>query len=351
VSILKQRTGEPAHFKPASENHFFKMDGWFVWCCSIVRDDSGLYHLFFSRWPEKYGHDGWVNHSEIARAECSSLEGVFEFKDVVLGARKKGCWDSDNTHNVTVQKFGSRYYLYYTGNFGDGDYWSHRNNQRVGVAWTDHPAGPWHRPDAPMIEPRKGEWDGLMHANPVVARIPDGRYLLIFKGVANGEMPKGGNVRHGVAFADSPTGPFHLHGTPIFDLPGAEFPYEDPGLWVENGTIYCLLKTMDERYSPTGQMGTLLFRSLNGIDWEPASPHFVIGRTIEMEDGRRLSFERLERPQVFWNVDGTRVLLAAVQPVASGAVPSSRHLTGPAGLPEDTPASFNIRLFWDSAIA
>ena len=82
------------------------------------------------------------SHSEIGRAESETLDGPFTFKEIVLGAREEGYWDASNAHNVTVQKFDGRYFLYYTGNYGNGAYWDHRNHQRIGVAWADHPSGP-----------------------------------------------------------------------------------------------------------------------------------------------------------------------------------------------------------------
>lgn len=322
------------------------MPGWFIWCGSIAKDPDGRYHLFLCRWPEEKGHDGWVNYSEIIRAEADSLEDSFQFKEVVLARRPGRFWDSDNIHNVCIQQFEGRYYIYYTGNYGEGDYWSHRNHQRIGVAVADHPTGPWKRPDQPMILPAEGSWHARMHANPVVTRMPNGRYMLIFKGVAEGPTVKGGPVKHGVAFADSPTGPFEVHPEPIFDIEGAQFPYEDPGLWVENGTIYCMMKTMDGQYSPTGDMGILLFKTEDGINWEPADPHFVISRSIQMEDGSTRDFERLERPQIFIDDDGKRYLLGAVQPAGKDTAISHVHEAGPTELPEGTPVSYHIRLEW-----
>ncbi|MEM6885196.1 MAG: glycoside hydrolase family protein [Verrucomicrobiota bacterium] len=336
-------------FLPTREQDFFQIPGWFIWCGSMLRDPQGLYHLFVCRWPESTGHDGWVNESEIIRAEATSLDEPFTFKEVVLSKREGDYWDAGNAHNVCVQEFDGRYYMYYTGNYGNGDYWSHRNHQRIGVAVADHPAGPWKRPDKPLIEPRSGHWDGLMHANPVPARMPDGRYMLIFKGVEEGPTIKGGKVRHGVAFSDSPTGPFEVHPKVLFDIEGAHFPYEDPGLWVENGVIYCLMKTMSGEFSPNGSMGILLFRSLNGIDWEPAEPHLIINREIEMNDGSSLSFERLERPQVFID-NGKRYLLCAVQPSQEGLEQSTAHIVGPTGLSKETPVSYHIRLEWAGSI-
>lgn len=326
------------------------MQGWFVWCASMVRDPEGRYHLFLCRWPESSGHDGWINQSEIIRAESTSLDKPFEFKELVLGKRTGAFWDADNAHNVLVKQFGDRYYMYYTGNHGNGDYWSHRNNQRIGVAVADHPAGPWKRSDEPLLIPRSGQWDGLMHANPVATQMPDGRFLLMFKGVAEGTETRGGAVRHGVAFAESPTGPFQLHPDCLFDLPGELFPYEDPAIWVEDDIIFCLMKTMDARISPTGEMGLLLFQSTDGINWKPSDPHFVIDREVEMDDGAHIQFERLERPQIFIDTDGSRYLLLAVQPAPVGVAPSNEHILGPADLPGNTPASYHVRLRWDGSI-
>src|SRR5205814_477401 len=31
----------------------FQMDGYWVWCSSVVKGDDGLYHMFASRWPKR----------------------------------------------------------------------------------------------------------------------------------------------------------------------------------------------------------------------------------------------------------------------------------------------------------
>ena len=84
TSLLMERgvsIAQRGHFALAKEKHFFKMTGWFVWCASIVRDDAGVYHLFFSRWPESFGHDGWINRSEIA-ADSGPLHALRQDRGV-----------------------------------------------------------------------------------------------------------------------------------------------------------------------------------------------------------------------------------------------------------------------------
>ena len=136
---------------PVPRTAIFKMNGWYVWCGTIAKTDDGLYHLLFSRWPESEGFDAWVTHSEIAHAVSGSPLGSFEFTGVVFPGRGTG-WDADVTHNPTIIEADGKYYLYYMGTRGPGGWWDYRNNQRIGVAVADHPAGPWNRFDYPVID-------------------------------------------------------------------------------------------------------------------------------------------------------------------------------------------------------
>lgn len=170
----------------------------------MVKGDYGLYHIFYSRWLKSLGW-AWVTDSEIAHATSESPYGPWNFKDVVLERRGKEYWDGWCTHNPTVHKFGNKYYLYYMGNTGDGIVtrtpgkeklnWTHRNNQRIGVAVADNPNGPWKRFDKPLIDvtPNDSAYDCLMTSNPSICEMADGKYLLIYKGVDKKYLLPGGN--------------------------------------------------------------------------------------------------------------------------------------------------------------
>jgi hypothetical protein len=121
-----------------------------------------------------------------------------------------------SVYNAHMVEADGRYYLYYTGNRGDGNWWSHRNAQRIGVAWPDHPAGPWHRADKPLIDVTPGSWDHAVAACPIVTRGGDGRFYMIYKGVADGAPPRYGPVRMGMAMADNPLGPMDQTGGQLF---------------------------------------------------------------------------------------------------------------------------------------
>ena len=211
--------------QPVPRTAKFINDTSYIWCGSMTRSDKDKkYHLFYSRWNRKYAFNSWVTHSEIAHAVADSADGPFEFKDVALPPRGAEYWDGMVTHNPNICHFGDKYYLYYMGNHGDGKAsaklnWTHRNNQRIGVAVADNPNGPWKRFDAPVIgvSPDSTAYDALMTSNPTVTKMPDGRYLAIYKAVGKKRpMPFGGPVVHLTAIADSPTGPFVKQNKPIF---------------------------------------------------------------------------------------------------------------------------------------
>jgi hypothetical protein len=292
----------------------FKQEGWLTWGGSVARGDDGLYHMYVSRWPLAEGHNAWVTHSEIAHAVASDPTGPYEFRDVALGRREPGMWDADVAHNPTVFRWQGKYYLYYTGNHGDGSYWDHRNHQRVGVAVSDSPDGPWLRQDEPLLEVTPGAWDSLVTTNPSCTPTPDGRFLLMYKAVGHErELPMGGPVLHGVAFSDSPTGPFVKHPEPIFVSADAWFPGEDPFTWAQDGRYYAILKDQGSNYSPE-ERALVLFESDDGKTWSPAAEPVVTPRRVRWADGTEVEYHRVERPQVLLEDGKPTVLFVAVKP-------------------------------------
>lgn len=274
------------------------MPGWHVWCGSLVANPAGGYAFFFSRWPLETGSGGWVTHSEICRAQGPTPWGPFTYVETVLTREESPEWDAHNFHNVTVKCFGGRYYLYYTGNRGCGEWWAHRNNQRIGVACADSLSGPWVRQKVPLIDISHDSWDSLCVANPTVTDTNDGRYLLLYKGVTDGPRPFGSKVLHGIAQADSPAGPFRKLRTPVFEMPGEKFAFEDPFIWRSGSTYYCLMKDM------VGVVGacprsTIIFSSKDGLCWDTANSRMVASPYLLGPDAHVEEVERLERPHYF----------------------------------------------------
>ncbi len=313
-----------AMLRPVPKTAVFRDPEYNIWCGTMVRSEDGKCHLFYSRWPRKLGHNAWVTHSEVAHAVADNPFGPYKHVDVALPVRGKEFWDGLCTHNPTVMKFGTKYYLYYMGNTGDGVAmktlnWTHRNNQRIGVAVADSPNGPWTRFDKPLIDvsPDANAPDALMMANPSVTQRPDGGYLMVYKAVAKkGKMPFGGPVVHLVATSDSPTGPFKKNYTPIFTKPGEHFAAEDPFIWYDGDRYRAVVKDFHGIFTGRG-CSLALFESANGFDWKPSKNVLVSTLQITWADGKVQKLTRLERPQVWLENGKPKVLFCALAEQAS----------------------------------
>lgn len=299
---------------PASAK--FIDDDYYIWGGSMVRDTDGQCHLLYARWKRELGHDAWVTHSEIAHAVADDPLGPYKHVDVALPERGEEFWDGLCTHNPTVHEFEGKYYLFYMGNIGDrklGDdlNWVHRNNQRIGVAVADHPAGPWKRFDKPVIDISSDESapDALMTSNPSICRKDDGTYLLIYKAVGlKRERPFGGPVVHLAATSDSPTGPFKKHFKELFTIEGLDFPAEDPFIWAQDGRCWAIVNDQQGVFSKLGEDSLALFVSDDGLDWKVAPHPLVTPREITWADGTVQKLNRLERPQL-WSENGKPAVL------------------------------------------
>lgn len=286
----------------------FQDDGYLVWCGSVVKGLDGNYYLFYSRWQKELGHDAWVTHSEVAYAVSRNPYGEFIPKGVILKGSGGECWDADVIHNPTVIEAEGKYYMYYMGNYGNGEYWDHRNHQRVGVAVAENPSGPWERFQQPLVDVTEGSFDHLLTSNPTVARGEDGRYYMVYKAVSDGPLPKGGAVVCGVAIADHPTGPFIKHPVPIMTNPENDWSVEDPYIWVQEHQFYALVKDFQGYFTKQGKYTVALFESKNGIDWHVSNQPFAFDRKIKWMDGSTTDLEALERPQLLIE-DGKPIVL------------------------------------------
>lgn len=286
---------------PVSRRSVLLDPGYMVWCGAIARH-GGRYYLLYSRWPEAKGHHAWVTDSEIAVASSASSTGPWTTEGVVLPAAGGTAWDRDVTHNPAVLEHEGKYYLYYMGNFGNGEYWNNRNNQRVGLAVADDPRGPWVRRPEPLLDVRPGKFDALVTSNPTVCRGPDGRFCMLYKAVGEGPRPKGGAVVCGVAFADHPEGPWERLDAPVISNPDHPWAVEDPCLWSQDGRYYAIVKDF-QGYFVGGEKNVLvLLTSEDAVDWRPAGSPLFMRRRLNWEGGEVAELDALERPQ--WLMEG-----------------------------------------------
>jgi hypothetical protein len=295
--------------QPVPRTAMFEMEGYHVWCSTVVQTPDGQCHMLFSRWKQELGHHAWVTHSEVGYATADHPMGPFTFQHVVLAGSGGDRWDADVIHNPVMIEADGKFYLYYMGNYGNGEYWNHRNHQRIGVAEADHPAGPWTRFDEPILNVTPGSWDHYVVNNATVARMPDGQVIMVYKGVGDGPLPKGGAVVCGVAIADHPLGPFRKTAGPIMVNPENDWSVEDPYIWYQKDRFYALVKDFQGFFTQLGESSVALFESSDGIDWQPAARPFAFKREIHWEDGEIQQVDALERPQLLLNSAGIPIAL------------------------------------------
>jgi len=203
-----------------------------------------------------------------------------------------------------------KFWLFYTGNHGNGEFWDHRNHQRIGVAVADHPLGPWRRSEKPIVDTTPGGWDHLITACPTVAQGADGIYRMIYKGVSEGELPFGGSVRMGLAIARHPAGPWVKQRGNFFCEEGVQFTSDDNYLWFQDGLFRAIVKDYGSHFQTKAKEALVLFTSPNALDWELVSPDPVLS-TFHLTIGkeRKGPFHRMEQPQLVFNSKGEAVAL------------------------------------------
>ncbi|MCX6216715.1 glycoside hydrolase family protein [Spirosoma sp.] len=318
-----------ALMQPIQPRSILRDPDWFIWGGGMVRTADGVCHMLFARWPRKEGFNAWVTHSEIAHATSNDPLGSWTVTGSIF-ERRPGFWDADNLHNPLIQEFDGKYYLYYSGNFGprngtkDG-WWIHRNNQRLGVAVADHPAGPWKRFDKPLLDRTPGSFDGLLVNSPTVARSRAGQYVMVYKGVSEGPMPFGGKVRMGLATATNPLGPWKKENITLFDHPTEPFPTDDNFIWYQptgngEGRFYAIVKDYRGFYTKQARPGSVekeslvLFTSETGRDWTLAAHPFVSDFHLRWANGSVSDrLHRLDQPQVWLENGKPSVLFLAVK--------------------------------------
>ncbi|MBD0404742.1 glycoside hydrolase family protein [Flammeovirga sp. EKP202] len=326
TSILAQEMNIGALVVPVDEKCKFIDSDYHIWGASVVKGFDGKYHMFYSRWKYELGHMAWVTHSEIAYAVAEKAEGPYEHVNVALPARGREFWDGTTTHNPTIIKQSGKYYLYYMGttsaveaqqptSMKNKDWWMYRNNQRIGVAWSENPSGPWHRLDHPIIDVAENDDapDALMTSNPAINISPNGGVFAIYKAVGkqkgwkpvdmttneSWQVAKGSQVKYMLAFADHPLGPFKKESKTIFELEEANGEHmiaEDPYVWSDHQQYYAIVTDIKGYF--TGDKGALaLMESKDGLHWEAGKFPKVLPSKIPKQDGTTTSY-KIERPQL-----------------------------------------------------
>jgi hypothetical protein len=269
-------------FAPVPKGTGFAMDGYFCWCGSVIKVGD-TYEMFASRWPTSTKFpDGYRQHSEIVRAEASKPEGPYFFKEVVIGKRAAGKWDSAMAHNPAIYKVGDTFVLYYIGSDVGS---SHR---QIGIASAPSVTGPWTRRDKPL------DLDHNIDANnPAACFEPDGSVKLVWRTV---------NLRVCMSVAKSFEGPYTMANKNLW--PSAKL--EDFFIFKKGGTYHLICE--DNGGKLTGhdrKWGGHLISDDGITNWRTAQQPVAYDDTIRWSDGKDFKPVRRERPWLL--IDGGKI--------------------------------------------
>lgn len=147
------------------DENYFMLEECNVWGATVVKHTDGMYYMVFSVWDK---HDGfvsdWYHYSELGYAVSTRLSGPYIYQGKALDATY-----CNETHKIPVQ-------------------------------WNYGSLEVFHNPT-------------LLHSK------KDGKYYLYFMGTSNSDMEKShSRQRIGVAYADSPKGPWTIMDTPVIDV-------------------------------------------------------------------------------------------------------------------------------------
>ncbi len=268
---MQQNQEKALKLKPVVKGSGFRIDGYYVWCGSVLKE-NGKYYLFAARWPkEKTFPLGYLSDSEIVLATTDDLAKPFKFEKVIIGKRDGGYWDGVMAHNPYITKIGDEYVLFYIGSPDGGTV-----TRKIGWARTRDLLGEWERSEKPIDLPPDAN-------NPSAVVTENGVYLYF----RNGKSP----MEVLVAKADRYDGEYTVLNDNLF-----------PGTSIEDMFVYRTeegfkMVTEDGGGCFTGLLyGGVSFASKDGITWDRENFRQAYDFTVEYDDGTTAELQRRERP-------------------------------------------------------
>jgi len=266
---------------PALPNSGFRMEGYYVWCGSVIRGEDGRYYLFAARWPEETGFPiGYMTDSEIVLASTDDLCKPFQFEKVLFGKRPGDYWDSGMAHNPFICRIGDEYVLFYIGTT-DGS-WEKR---AIGYAHSKSLTEGWIRSDKPIALPPDAN-------NPAALVTEEGIWLYF----------RNGELKVSVAFAKHYDGPYRVLAEDICP----EGAVEDMFVFRNGDRFEMIAEDCFGTYTGL-EKGGVHFLSKDLIHWKPAPNPQAFDFCVSYTDGTEQVLQRRERPFLFF--DGEDVYL------------------------------------------
>ncbi len=198
---------------------------------SAVIKVDGLYYTWYSKSVGKTdGFGGDIEYDKVFPWDrcdiwyATSKDGItWKEEGVAVKRGVAGEYDDRSVFTAEIMAWDGKYYLCYQCVKSPYEV---RVKNTVGMAWASSPRGPWHKSKEPILRASDtGEWSGEEQNRFLVESKGDfdshkvhdpcilpykGKFYLYYKGERMGEeITWGGReIKHGVAIADNPLGPY-----------------------------------------------------------------------------------------------------------------------------------------------
>jgi hypothetical protein len=198
---------------------------------SAILKVGGKYFVWYTKSTgETTGFEGDIENGKVFPWDRSDIwfatssDGwTWKEEGVAVGRGEPGSYDDRSVFTTEIMYHEGKYYLSYQVVKHP---YVKRVKNTVGMAWSTSPNGPWTKTKEPVLIPAdNGEWEGDSDDRFLVKKKGDfdshkvhdpcvlpfkGKFYLYYKGEQMGEeITFGGRqIRHGVAIADNPLGPY-----------------------------------------------------------------------------------------------------------------------------------------------
>ena len=252
---------------------------------SAMLFENGKYYVWYSKSTGPTdGFAGDIDKDKVFPWDrcdiwyATSEDGwTWKEEGMAVGRGEKGAYDDRSVFTVEIMKHEDMYYLTYQTVKSP---YNVRVKNQIGLAWSDSPEGPWTKSEEPILSPadngiwkgeeqdrfavvKKGDFDSHKVHDPCILPYK-GKFYLYYKGEQMGEeITFGGRqIRHGVAIADHPKGPYVKSPYNPISNSGHEI-----CVWPYNGGIASLITTDGPEK--------------NTIQWAPDGINFEIMSSIK----------------------------------------------------------------------
>jgi hypothetical protein len=298
----------------ATSNSTYKSTFTSSWGGETIQDEQGRWHLYAAAFDKDSALKEWLNQSRVVHGVSNhSAHGPYVLHDVALGPRSSAHWDGVTQHNPAMVRDPSSgtYLLYYMGSTRHDDDSCPSTvqtacNQRIGLATSIDPNGPFTRVDTPILQPGPvPSWDDQFTTNPTPHVFPNGSVLLLYKARSKENY----NVMStGVAFAEHWSGPYERMSARPIQVPGT---CEDAGMYYSTfSKLFRIVLHCGCNYQTIW--------SKNGMDWHKTAPEQPWCH-VKYQDGTEEMLLRRERPK--WMFNNKNELVGLM----TGVFPSTSH--------------------------